>query len=69
MYSTRSGRIVKKPDFYVPTEEVEDDFGEDEYDTEDDLEDEFDTESEDETDDEDDDLDGFIVDDDEEAEN
>lgn len=33
---TRSGRVVKRPDRYIPTEKVEDDYSTDEYDTEDD---------------------------------
>lgn len=33
---TRSGRVVKKPNRYIPTEKVEDDYSTDDYDTEDD---------------------------------
>lgn len=32
---TRSGRTVKKPDKWIPQEECEDDFNDDEYDTDD----------------------------------
>jgi len=69
MYRTRSGRVTKKPDFYVPSERVEDDFAEHEYDTEDDsdidTEDELDDESED-SDEDDEDLKDFIVEDEDE---
>lgn len=34
--TTRSGRLVKKPERYEPNEKVEDDFSSDEYDTDDD---------------------------------
>ena len=33
MTQTRSGRIIKKPDRYVPVERVEDDFDSDDYDS------------------------------------
>ena len=35
MTTTRSGRLVKKPERYEPIEKVEDDFSSDEYDTDD----------------------------------
>lgn len=34
--TTRSGRLVKKPERYEPSEKVEDDYASDEYDTDDD---------------------------------
>jgi hypothetical protein len=43
---TRSGRLVKKPDRYVPIEKVEDDYATDEHDT--DTDDESDSEEEEE---------------------
>lgn len=63
--TTRSGRVIKKPDFYVPVEEVCDDYASDEYDSEDDDSDveSVITSGSDMTDD-DDDLEGFVVDDD-----
>ena len=68
MYRTRSGRVTKKPDFYVPSEQVEDDFAEHEYDTEDDsdidTEDELDDDESEDSDDED--LKDFIVEDEDE---
>lgn len=74
---TRYGRIVKKPQLFVPTETVvNDDFGDDEYDEEWDKSD-LDTEEEyesddsgfDDSDDEDDNgnLKGFVVSEDEES--
>ena len=36
---TRSGRVVKKPNRYIPTEKVEDDYSTEDYDTDDDPED------------------------------
>lgn len=73
---SRTGRIIKKPEMYIPNEKVEDDYGDDEYDTEDDGSDiETDEEyySEDESeynDDEDTDENGnlkdFIVEDEDE---
>lgn len=71
---TRSGRKIKKPTVFVPTEDVvNDDYGDDEHDT--DFDSELDTDDEeysseeDEDDDEDMDENGnlkdFIVDDDE----
>ena len=75
---TRYGRIVKKPQLFVPTETVvNDDFGDDEYDEEWDKSD-LDTEEEydsddsgfDDSDDEDDNgnLKGFVVSEDEDEE-
>jgi hypothetical protein len=75
---TRYGRIVKKPQLFVPTETVvNDDFGDDEYDEEWDKSD-IDTEEEydsddsgfDDSDDEDDNgnLKGFVVSEDEDEE-
>ena len=69
---TRSGRIIKKPDTFKPTETVlEDDYAEDEHDT--DFDSDIDTDdeiysgSESECDDEEEDdngnLEGFVVDD------
>ena len=74
---TRYGRIVKKPQLFVPTETVvNDDFGDDEYDEEWDKSD-LDTEEEydsddsgfDDSDDEDDNgnLKGFVVSEDEDS--
>ena len=72
-YVSRSGRIIKKPNFYEPDEKPEDDFKDDEYD--DDDGDDGDDGDDDETDEEDDDddtdadengnLKGFIADEDE----
>lgn len=66
---TRSGRQIKKPDFYQPEETVlEDDYAPDEHDS--DLGSDIDTEDEYESDDDDDDdddegsLKDFIADDD-----
>ena len=65
---SRSGRVIKKPEYYVPQEKPEDDFRDDEYDDDDDSEtdeDDSDEDEEDESDDEDADengnLKGFIV--------
>ena len=66
---TRSGRLVKKPDRYVPIEKVEDDYATDEYDT--DIDDDSDSEvpSEESSDsDSEGSLVDFIVPDDEEDE-
>jgi hypothetical protein len=56
-YVSRSGRVIKKPDLYVPVERPEDDFSDDDEDADD----------EDEDDDEDADEHGnlkdFVVDD------
>jgi len=82
MTTTRSGRTVKKPTVFVPTETVlEDDYCSDEYDDTDDAVSDIDTEDEyysDDSDDEelddDDDADengnlkDFVVDDEEESE-
>jgi hypothetical protein len=74
---TRSGRIIKKPDTFKPTETtLEDDYAEDEHDT--DFDSDIDTDdeiysgSESEYDDEEEDdngnLEGFVVDDESEEE-
>lgn len=74
---TRSGRKIKKPEVFVPTEEdLVDDYASDEHDT--DFDSDLDTEDEEEysTDEDEDDEDAdengnlkdFIVDDDEESE-
>jgi hypothetical protein len=62
--STRSGRVSKPPERLELIEDVEDDFGEDEYDTDDDCssDDGLSIRS-DSDDDDDDDLADFIVDD------
>ena len=65
-YVSRSGRVVKKPEYYVPQEKPEDDFGDDEYDddsgSETDPDEEDEEESEDDEDaDENGNLKGFIV--------
>jgi hypothetical protein len=60
---TKSGRLVKKPERYVPIEKVEDDYATDEHDTDDD-----DSESEEDDDvvtsddDDEDDTEGSLVD-------
>jgi len=69
---TRSGRVVKRPDRYVPQEVVEDDFDPEDYDS-DESEVKSDTEiTDDEEEEEDDDDEGslkdFIVGDDEDEE-
>jgi len=55
---TRSGRQIKKPELFTPTEEVVDDYGEDEHDSdfgsEIDTEDEYDSQDDSEFDDDDD---------------
>ena len=64
---TRSGRVTKAPERYEPIEQVEDDYGPDDYDDdESDIESDDSFEDEDEEDDEDDadedgNLDGFVV--------
>lgn len=68
---TRSGRLVKRPDRYVPTEKVEDDYATDEHDT--DIEDDdsdilSSSSSEDDESDSEGSLVDFIVPDDEEDE-
>jgi hypothetical protein len=70
---TRSGRVVKKPEFFTPDEDVEDDFDESDYDSDDECSEVESIRTEDESDydgidDEDDDLDGFIVPDEDEEE-
>jgi hypothetical protein len=63
MTTTRSGRLVKKPERYEPIEKVEDDFSSDEYDTDDNASDvpsEY-TEEEDDDDDSEGSLVDFIV--------
>ena len=65
---TRSGRITKPPVRYEPTEQVEDDYGPDDYDSdeseiisEDSFDEDDDEEDDDEDADEDGNLDGFVV--------
>lgn len=58
--TTRSGRLVKKPDRYVPIEKVEDDYATDEHDT--DTDDESDSDSEEEEEELDSDSEGSLVD-------
>lgn len=66
---TRSGRVSKAPVRYEPVEQVEDDYGPDDYDTElgdssDDEEDDFDETDDDDFEDDADEygnLDGFVV--------
>lgn len=64
---TRSGRVSKPPVRYEPVEQVEDDYGPDDYDTEDpdDSSEDIETESDEEDDesdaDDDGNLDGFVV--------
>jgi hypothetical protein len=67
---TRSGRVSKPPDRYIPTEEVTDDYAREEHDDYDpsDSDDDFEETDEEETDDDDDgdengNLKGFVVDD------
>jgi hypothetical protein len=69
---TRSGRLVKKPERYTPSERVEDDYSdhEDPGDDDDDFTDDDDSSEDDSDADEDGNLEGFIVpDSDEETEN
>lgn len=72
-YTSRSGRIIKKPDFYEPVERPEDDFKEDEYDDDDGDDGDEDIDDDEEDDDEDEDADengnlrGFIVNDDDDG--
>jgi hypothetical protein len=71
---TRSGRVSKPPDRYIPTEEVTDDYAredhDDDYDASDSDEDFEETDEEETDDDEDGDengnLKGFVVDDEDE---
>ena len=69
---TRSGRIVKKPERYEPTEKVEDDYSSDEYDSDDPNGSEYSTDPEEEDDESEDDSEGslkdFVVDSDSETE-
>jgi hypothetical protein len=65
--TTRSGRLVKKPDRYVPTEKVEDDYATDEHDTDIDEDSDSEVPSEESSDsDSEGSLIDFIVPDDEE---
>ena len=71
--TTRSGRVVKKPELFSPKEICDDDFKDDEYDSEDDSEseDEYDSEDEDETHEDADkngNLKDFVVDDEDKEE-
>lgn len=56
---TRSGRLVKKPERYVPTEKVEDDYATDEHDTDDEDDDDYTSSEEEDTDS---DSEGSLVD-------
>jgi len=65
---TRSGRVSKPPERYEPIEQVEDDYGEEDYDSDEseiktDEEDDFSEDEEDDEEDADEDgnLDGFVV--------
>ena len=68
-YVSRSGRVIKKPEYYVPQEKPEDDFNADEYDDDSvtDPDEECSSEEEDEDEDDEEDADengnlkGFIV--------
>lgn len=70
--TTRSGRVVKKPELYTPIEKVEDDFSDSELesDWDDDISSEisYDPEDVDENEESDSDDEDFIVEDDEEEE-
>lgn len=57
---TRSGRLVKRPDRYVPTEKVEDDYATDEHDTDEDEDDDISSVDESESDESD--SEGSLVD-------
>lgn len=59
---TRSGRLVKPPIRYEPTEQVEDDYSSDEYDSDGDEDDEDIYSSDDESDTDDDDSEGSLRD-------
>ena len=68
---TRSGRQIKKPQFYQPEETVlEDDYAPEDYDSDlgsdIDTEDEYDSEDDEEDDEDEGSLKDFVVDDDEE---
>jgi hypothetical protein len=73
-YTTRSGRVIKKPVLYEPQEIPEDDFKPDEYDEDTETEDDDDIEDDDDDDDDDEDADengnlkDFVVEDDEDEE-
>lgn len=70
--TTRSGRVVKKPEFYTPIEKVEDDFSDSdlESDWDDDISSEisYDPEDVDENEQSDSDDDDFVVEDEDEEE-
>lgn len=59
---TKSGRLVKKPERYVPVEKVEDDYATDEHDTDDETSDSGSESEEEEEDIEDSDSEGSLVD-------
>ena len=61
MTTTRSGRLVKKPERYEQIQKVDDDFSLDEYDTDDNASD-VPSEYTEEEDDDDDDSEGSLVD-------
>lgn len=69
--TSRSGRVIKKPEYYTPQERPEDDFKDDEYNTDDDSDVINDSDEESESDEEDGDengnLKGFVVDDESET--
>jgi hypothetical protein len=71
-YVSRSGRVIKKPILYEPTERPEDDFNDEDYDEDDDDSDDDDIDEEDDDDDDDEDADdngnlkGFVVEDEDE---
>jgi len=71
-YTTRSGRIVKKPELFKPTEDTFiDDYSDREYDTDDldselDTDEELDSDSDEYSTDDGEDLEDFIVPDDDE---
>lgn len=68
MIQTRSGRVIKKPDRYVPVEVVEDDFNPEDYDSdESDINSEVEY-SDEELDEESDSDNSFLVQDDEDEE-
>jgi hypothetical protein len=65
--TTRSGRLVKKPERYEPCEKVEDDYSSEDGDEEEDDESEFSTSCDGDSDaDSDGNLEGFVVPDEEE---
>jgi ribonuclease E len=72
-YTTRSGRVIKKPVLYEPQEIPEDDFKPDEYDEDTETDDDDDIEDDDDDDDDEDadengNLKDFVVEDDEDEE-